>query len=237
MPFLENPIFCALDTTDVDQAVAWARQVKPHVGGVKIGMEFFYAHGRSGYEAVAAEGAPIFLDLKLHDIPNTVAGGLRALMSLDPAPFLVNVHTAGGPDMMRAAADAVDGRSKLIGVTIMTSLNDQDIHAVGYDPAMGTDGHVVAMSKLTQECGLDGVVCSPRDIESVKAATSVDFLTIVPGIRPADTDVADQKRIATPGSAVKAGADVIVVGRAITQSPDPAAAADAIRAEVEAARG
>ena len=237
MPFLENPIFCALDTTDVDQAVAWARQVKPHVGGVKIGMEFFYAHGRPGYEAVAAEGAPIFLDLKLHDIPNTVAGGLRALMTLDPVPFLVNVHTAGGPEMMRVAAEAVGGRSKLIGVTVLTSLNDSDIHAVGFDQAQGTDGHVVSMSKLTQDCGLDGVVCSPRDIESVKAATSEDFLTIVPGIRPAQSDVADQKRIATPGAAVQAGADVIVVGRAITKSADPAAAATAVFAEVEAARG
>lgn len=237
MPFLENPIFCALDTTDVDQAVAWARQVKQNVGGVKIGMEFFYANGRAGYEAVAAEGAPIFLDLKLHDIPNTVAGGLRALMTLDPVPFLVNVHTAGGPEMMRMAADAVDGRSKLIGVTILTSLNDEDIHAVGFDPDQGTDGHVASMSKLTQDCGLDGVVCSPRDIESVKAATSQKFLTIVPGIRPAQSDVADQKRIATPGAAVKAGADVIVVGRAITKSDDPAGAAAAIFAEVEAARG
>ncbi len=237
MPFLENPIFCALDTTDVDEAVGWARAVKPHVGGVKIGMEFFYAHGRAGYQAVASAGAPIFLDLKLHDIPNTVAGGLRALMMLDPAPAIVNIHTAGGPDMMRAAADEVNGRMKLIGVTLLTSLNDEDIHAVGFDPAKGTDGHVVAMSKLTLGCGLDGVVCSPRDIENVKQATSAEFLTIVPGIRPASSDVADQKRIATPGAAVKAGADVIVVGRAITKSADPATAVAAIRAEVETVHG
>ena len=133
--------------------------------------------------------------------------------------------------------EAAGGRSKLIGVTVLTSLNDSDIHAVGFDQAQGTDGHVVSMSKLTQDCGLDGVVCSPRDIESVKAATSEDFLTIVPGIRPAQSDVADQKRIATPGAAVQAGADIIVVGRAITKSADPAAAATAVFAEVEAARG
>ncbi|MEM7424508.1 MAG: orotidine-5'-phosphate decarboxylase [Pseudomonadota bacterium] len=237
MPFLANPIFCALDTTDAGQAVAWARAVRPHVGGVKIGMEFFYANGRAGYEAVAAEGAPIFLDLKLHDIPNTVAGGLRALMTLDPAPALVTVHTTGGPGMMRAAKDAAAETTKVIGVTIMTSLDNRDIHAVGYSRDGTTADHVLSMSELTRASGLDGVVCSPLEIERVKQSTSSEFLTVVPGIRPASSDVGDQKRVASPGAAVKAGADVIVVGRAITKSADPAASAKAISAEVEDARG
>ncbi|MEM8685979.1 MAG: orotidine-5'-phosphate decarboxylase [Pseudomonadota bacterium] len=237
MPFLANPIFCALDTTDAEHAAALARALAGHVGGVKIGMEFFYAHGRPGYEAVAAAGLPIFLDLKLHDIPNTVAGGLRALMTLDPAPALINVHAGGGSDMMRAAADAVAGRSKLIAVTVLTSLNDADLDEIGFTSGHGTQAHATALAKLAQAAGLDGVVCSSLDIEAIKTATAPDFLTVVPGIRPAGADVADQKRIATPGSAIASGADVLVIGRPITQASAPAEAAASIFQEVEAARG
>lgn len=237
MPFLANPIFCALDTTDAEHAAALAHALAGHVGGVKIGMEFFYAHGRTGYEAVAAAGLPIFLDLKLHDIPNTVAGGLRALMMLDPAPAIINVHAGGGSAMMRAAADAVAGRSKLIAVTILTSLNDGDLDEIGFTSGQGTQAHATALAKLAQAAGLDGVVCSSLDIEAIKAATAPDFLTVVPGIRPAGADVADQKRIATPASATTSGADVLVIGRPITQASAPAEAAAAILQEVEAARG
>lgn len=237
MLFLENPIFCALDTTDVDYAASLARALAGHVGGVKVGLEFFYAHGRAGYEAVAAAGLPIFLDLKLHDIPNTVAGGLRALMELDPAPAIINVHAGGGSDMMRAAADAVDGRSTLIGVTVLTSLNDDDLGEIGFTSDKDTKAHAASLAQLAMRSGLDGVVCSSLDVEMIKSATSQEFLTIVPGIRPAGADVGDQKRIATPGSATKSGADVLVIGRPITQAPAPAEAASAIFAEVEAARG
>ncbi len=237
MPFLENPIFCALDTTDVDYAASLARALAGQVGGVKVGLEFFYAHGRTGYEAVAAAGLPIFLDLKLHDIPNTVAGGLRALMELDPAPAIINVHAGGGADMMRAAADAVDGRSKLIGVTVLTSLNDEDLGEIGFTSDKSTKEHAASLAQLAQRSGLDGVVCSSFDVEMIKSATSHEFLTIVPGIRPAGADVGDQKRIATPGSAIKSGADVLVIGRPITQASSPAETASAIFAEVEAARG
>ncbi len=237
MPFLANPIFCALDTTDAEHAAALARALSGHVGGVKIGMEFFYANGRAGYEAVAAAGLPIFLDLKLHDIPNTVAGGLTALMSLDPLPAIITVHAGGGGAMMRAAADALAGRSKLVAVTILTSLNDADLSEIGFTGEKGTQDHAVSLAKLAQAAGLDGVVCSSLDIEAVKAATAPDFLTVVPGIRPAGADVADQKRIATPASATISGADVLVIGRPITQAPAPAEAAAAIFQEVEAARG
>lgn len=237
MPFLANPIFCALDTTDIDHAASLARALVGHVGGVKIGLEFFYAHGRTGYDAVAAAGLPIFLDLKLHDIPNTVAGGMRALMTLDPAPAIVTVHAGGGAAMMGAAVDAVAGRCKVIAVTVLTSLNDDDLADIGFVPDKDTKAHATSLAQLAQSSGLDGVVCSSFDIEMIKKATSSEFLTIVPGIRPAGGDVGDQKRIATPGTAVSAGADVLVIGRPITQASSPAEAAKGLFAEVEAVRG
>ncbi len=237
MTYFANPIFLPLDTSDIEQAASLARQLKDYVGGVKIGLEFFYANGRAGYEKIAATGVPVFLDLKLHDIPNQVAGSLRALMRLEPLPVMVNVHAGGGADMMRAAADAVDARTKLIGVTILTSLDNADIAEIGFDPLRDTLKHVISMAELARTCGLDGVVCSPRDIESIKAATAPDFLTIVPGIRPPGSFAGDQKRIATPGAATKAGADVLVVGRPITQSADPVQAARTVYEQVVAARG
>ncbi|MGI9374420.1 MAG: orotidine-5'-phosphate decarboxylase [Hyphomicrobiales bacterium] len=239
MTLSTNPVFCALDTTDLDQAVHWARALNGHVGGLKIGMEFFYSHGRRGYDAVAREGVPIFLDLKLHDIPNTVAGGLRALMNLDPLPALVTVHCGGGLPMMRAAAEAANGKVKIVGVTILTSLSGADLVEIGFTGDKDTADHARALAHIAQIAGLDGVVCSPHDVAGIKHATSADFLTVVPGIRPAGVDAGDQKRIATPGETIKQGADILVVGRAITKADDPAAAAQAIVAEVaevEAAR-
>ena len=220
-----NPICVALDTTDIDRARALAKALKLHVGYMKIGMEFFYAHGARGYEAVAAEGLPIFLDLKLHDIPNTVASGMKALMQLLPRPAIMNLHAAGGLDMMKAAADAVDGRSKLIAVTILTSLSNDDIWAVGFNSKQETSAHAASLAKLAKVAGLDGVVCSPHDLAGIRAVTGPEFLTVVPGIRPAEGAAHDQKRIATPKVARTAGADILVIGRAITNSSDPAAAA------------
>ena len=222
-----NPICVALDTPDVAKAVALARAVKPHVGMMKIGMEFFYAQGAKGYEAVAAQGVPIFLDLKLHDIPNTVAQGLSSLLKLSPAPAILNVHCSGGFDMMKAAKDAVGDKAKLIGVTILTSLSNENIWAAGFD-ARKTDEHALNLAKLAEEAGLDGVVCSPLDLAAIRTALPRKFLTVVPGIRPVDAAVHDQKRIATPKAAVASGANVLVIGRAITAAADPAAAAAAI---------
>jgi orotidine-5'-phosphate decarboxylase len=224
----DNPICVALDTPDAGRAAELASTLRGSVGMVKVGMEQFYAQGRDGYAKVAAAGVPVFLDLKLHDIPNTVAQGLTSLMSLEPAPAIVNVHASGGPAMLEAAAKAVDGRAKLIAVTILTSLSDDDIHAAGYDPAAGTAEMAVKMAELSKACGLDGVVCSPHDIAAIKQTCGTGFLTIVPGVRPAGADVQDQKRIATPEAARAAGADVLVIGRPITQASDPAAAAAAI---------
>lgn len=227
-----NPICVALDTPDIDRARALAKALKLHVGYMKIGMEFFYAHGTRGYEAVAAEGLPIFLDLKLHDIPNTVASGMKALMQLLPRPAIINLHAAGGLDMMKAAADAVDGRSKLIAVTILTSLSNDDIWAVGFNSKQETSAHAASLAKLAKVAGLDGVVCSPHDLEGIRAVTGPEFLTVVPGIRPAEGAAHDQKRIATPKAARTAGADILVIGRAITNSSDPAAAAQKILIEL-----
>ena len=227
-----NPICAALDTPDLGRARTLARALKPHVGYMKIGMEFFFAHGAKGYEAVAAEGLPIFLDLKLHDIPNTVASAMAALMQLSPRPAIVNVHATGGLDMMKAAREAVAGRSKLIAVTILTSLSDDDIWASGFETAKDSQGHARALAELTLKAGLDGVVCSPHDIIGIKHATSKDFLTVVPGIRPANAAVQDQKRVATAQSALAAGADILVIGRAITGAADPARAAQVIGASL-----
>lgn len=229
-----NPICVALDTPDLDRAIALARALKPHVGYMKVGMEFFYARGAAGYEQVAGAGLPIFLDLKLHDIPNTVASAMSSLMRLEPLPAIVNVHASGGLDMMKAAADAVAGRSKLIAVTILTSLSDDDIWAAGFETARDTQGHARALAGLARRAGLDGVVCSPHDLVGIRHDLGSGFLTVVPGIRPADTATQDQKRVATPASAMAAGADILVIGRAITGASDPAKAAQDILAGLNA---
>jgi len=221
----KNPICVALDTPDLAQARALAGALKPYAGYLKVGLEFFYAHGRAGYEAVAEQGLPIFLDLKLHDIPNTVSGALKALMKLRPRPAIINIHALGGRDMMMAAADAVRGDAKLIGVTILTSLSDDDLWSMGFETTRDTQSHARTLAELAQSSGLDGVVCSPHDLVGIRHATWRNFLTVLPGIRPLAADVQDQKRIATPEAALAAGADILVIGRAITGANDPALAA------------
>jgi orotidine-5'-phosphate decarboxylase len=228
---INNPICVALDTPDVERAAELAAMLAPHVGYAKVGMEFFYAHGAKGYERVAASGLPIFLDLKLHDIPNTVASAMRSLMRLSPKPAIVNVHASGGLDMMKVAADVIAGQSKLIAVTILTSLSDQDIWKIGFN-AFSTDRHAAVLAKLANEAGLDGVVCSPLDLQRLRKSLPKPFLTIVPGIRPAGEATHDQKRVATPAATLAAGADILVIGRAITGAADPAAAAACIKAEL-----
>jgi orotidine-5'-phosphate decarboxylase len=183
---------------------------------------------------VAAEGLPIFLDLKLHDIPNTVASAMKSLMKLNPRPAIVNVHATGGFDMMKAAADAVAGQSKLIAVTVLTSLSDDDIWAIGLETAKDTQAHARSLAELARRAGLDGVVCSPHDLTGIRHDLGRDFLTVVPGIRPADAAAQDQKRVATPADSIAAGADILVIGRAITGAQDPARAAQDIMAGLHA---
>ena len=226
-------ICVALDMVDAEAAAGLARRLAGAVDMVKVGMELFYAAGPEGYARVAEVGLPVFLDLKLHDIPNTVARGLASLLALAPPPAILNVHASGGPAMLRAAAEAVNGRAKLVAVTLLTALGADDLEAIGL--AGPPHEAVLRLARLAKACGLDGVVCSPREVAAIRTALGKDFLTIVPGIRPAGAGLNDQKRAATPQAAQAAGADILVIGRPITQAPDPVAAAAAIRTSLEEA--
>ena len=229
-----NPIYVALDRPDLAEALRLAEAVRGHVGGLKVGLEFITALGPEGIRRVMAEGLPVFADVKFHDIPNTVAGASRALAALKPAIF--NVHAAGGLAMMRAAREAAgegEGRPKVIAVTVLTSLGEGDLAAVGQNgPAVA---QVTRLALLAKEAGLDGVVCSPQEIAAVRAACGPDFLIVTPGVRPAGAALGDQTRVMTPAEAIRAGADTLVIGRPITAAADPGAAARAIVAEIAGA--
>jgi orotidine-5'-phosphate decarboxylase len=209
-----------------------ARRLGPLAGMFKIGSQLFTAEGPRAVEGIAALGAGIFLDLKFHDIPNTVAGAVRAAAAL-PGLELVNVHASGGLEMMRAAARAVTGlrqRPRVLAVTILTSLDAAALRRVGM---IGPpQRRVVALARLAQQAGLDGVVCSAHELHSIRQACGSKFLTVVPGIRPASAAKGDQSRVATPAQAIRAGADYLVVGRPITAARDPRAAAEAILDEI-----
>jgi len=224
-------IYVALDTTDVDYAVELAGKLKGLVGGMKVGKEFFTANGPQGVAAIRDVGMPVFLDLKFHDIPNTVAGAIRAASPIKPE--IINVHAQGGPEMLKKAAEA--GREAgipwTIAVTILTALDQDDLSAIGVEDKV--EDQVVRLAKLTQDNGLDGVVCSAKEITPIREACGPDFKLIVPGIRPEWAAKGDQKRIMTPSDAVKAGADVLVIGRPITQADDPVEAARKIAQELE----
>jgi orotidine-5'-phosphate decarboxylase len=224
-------IYVALDTTDVDYAVDLAAKLKGLVGGMKVGKEFFTANGPQGVAAITAVGMPVFLDLKFHDIPNTVAGAIRA--SGKTGASIVNVHAQGGPEMLRQAATAGKeaGIPLTIAVTVLTALDQEDLSAIGVNAPI--EEQVVRLAKLTQDCGLGGVVCSAKEIGPIRTACGPDFKLIVPGIRPAWAAKGDQKRVMTPRDAVLAGADVLVIGRPITQAKDPVEAARKIAEELE----
>lgn len=220
-------IFCAIDTNDLERAVRLAASIGPVTGGLKLGLEFVHSFGPQGIEAVrnACPQAALFLDLKFHDIPNTVAGAVRAVCARF-APAYLNVHAAGGQTMMEAAKAACSGSTKLLAVTILTSLNAEELQNIGYRSNVAQQ--VQKMALLTRESGLDGVVCSSYEIELLRAACGPDFTLMVPGIRPEGSDKGDQKRVMTPSQAVQAGATHLVIGRPITGSPDPARAAQDI---------
>ena len=226
-----NPVYVALDTPDVKRALSLAEQVAPHVGGLKIGLEFVSANGPEGIRTIAALGRPVFLDVKLHDIPTTVAGAVRALAGLGAS--IINIHASGGMAMMRAAKEAAGDRAKIIAVTILTSLDDTDMDLIGFQE--GASLQALRLAKLAQNAGLDGVVCSSTDLTAIRAACGPSFLTVVPGSRPAGSDVNDQKRFMTPGAARRAGADILILGRPVTAAADPAEAARAVEAEVRQA--
>jgi orotidine-5'-phosphate decarboxylase len=222
-----NPLFVALDTPDLARALAVAQAVKPHVGGLKVGLEFISALGPDAVRRIVEVGLPVFADTKFHDIPNTVAGAARAVAMLGVAMF--NVHASGGEAMMRAAAEAIADihpRPLLVAVTVLTSLDDAALASVGQRGPSAAQ--VERLAALAKAAGLDGTVCSAHEIASVRKACGPDFLTVVPGIRPAGSNVGDQRRVMAPAEAVAAGADILVVGRPITAAADPAAAAQSI---------
>ena len=225
-------IFVALDTPDIKKALDLAQSLKGLVGGIKLGKEFFTSLGPEGAKRITALGMPIFLDLKYHDIPNTVAGAVRSALGLKP--FMLNVHASGGRQMMMAAAKAASeaGPDKplVIGVTVLTSMNQTDLAEVGID--VDPLEHVMRLARLAKESGLDGVVCSAKEVVALRGNVGADFKLVVPGIRPEWASKDDQKRVVTPKDAIDLGADYLVIGRPITSAENPPEAAKRIAAEI-----
>lgn len=226
----KDRICSALDFGAWSEAEPFARRIAPHVGLLKVGLELFAAEGPAAVRAAAALGRPVFLDLKLHDIPATVEGAARSAAATGAA--LLTVHAAGGPEMVRAAVRGGGGRVRILAVTVLTSLDAAALERIGL--AGPPEAAVVRLARLAVEAGAGGLVCSPHEVAAVRAAVGPAPLLVVPGVRPAGAARGDQVRVATPAEAVAAGADVIVVGRPLRDAPDPVAAARAIAAELPA---
>lgn len=231
----DKKLIVALDTVDADLARRWADAVSPHAGLLKLGLEFFLANGADGFSRIT--GAPIFLDLKLHDIPNTVAGGVRAVLKLRPK--MLTIHASGGSAMVQAAhqaaASAGTDRPMILAVTVLTSLDQTDLTSMGVIAPRDSQGvaeQVLRLGRLAIEAGADGLVCSPLEVAMLRQALGPTVKLIVPGIRPAGSAAGDQARTMTPARAGAAGADWIVVGRPITGATDPGAAAADIAASI-----
>ena len=227
---MRAPIAVALDAPDAETAARWARAVTPHVAVVKVGLELFCRTGPSIIDSVrGGSGADLFLDLKLHDIPNTVAGAVRSVSRFKPR--YLTVHATGGPDMVRAAVDAADGIC-IAAVTVLTSMDEQALDAVGLaGPSLDA---VKRLAVLAVGSGAGALVCSPHEVAAVRAEVGPDVVLITPGVRPAGADVQDQARVATPEQALADGADLLVIGRPITGAADPGAAAARIAASLPA---
>jgi orotidine-5'-phosphate decarboxylase len=225
-------VIVPLDFPDAEAALKLAARLDPKLCRVKVGKELFVASGPAVVEKLQERGFDVFLDLKFHDIPNTVAGACRAAARL--GVWMINLHASGGEAMMRAARDAIAGVARpplLTAVTILTSLSDADLHRVGFTGAV--EENVERLARLARACGLDGVVCSAHEAPSIRHATGPDFTLVTPGIRLASDPKDDQVRIVTPREAVRLGANYLVIGRPITQSKDPAATLEAIRQSLE----
>jgi len=222
---MSNPIYLALDVPQLDQAHALVDKLKGHIGGIKLGLEFFCAHGHHGVHELAHCGLPIFLDLKLHDIPNTVAGAMQAIHVLEPA--IVTVHASGGLAMMEDAKAAAALGTKVVAVTMLTSLDESDLSGTGVEGC--AHDQVMRLAELAEKAGLDGVVCSGQEVAAVHAQWKDGFF-VVPGLRLSAGNAGDQKRVVTPREARDGGASVLVIGRPISRADDPVAAARAIEA-------
>jgi len=223
-----NPIFVAIDTPSLERARALAEQVRGHAGGVKLGLEFFSANGPAGVASIAALGMPVFLDVKFHDIPNTVAKSVEALRPLEPA--VLTVHAAGGRAMLEAARAAASPNTKIVAVTVLTSLDGGDLQSIGVSSEPREQ--VERLAQLARSAGLDGIVCSGGEVARAKAAWPEGFF-VVPGVRPPGGDVSDQKRVVTPRQALEDGASILVIGRPITLAENPSEALRDIAATLE----
>jgi orotidine-5'-phosphate decarboxylase len=229
----QDRLLVAIDTDDLGVARRLVERLAGRIGAFKIGKEFFTRFGPEGVARVL-QGQPFFLDLKFHDIPNTVAGAIRAALAM--RPFMLNVHASGGPAMLEAAAAALADakpRPLLIGVTVLTSMDDDDLAAVGQERPL--EAQVLRLARLAQQAGLDGVVTSPREVAALRRSFGPAFKLVVPGARPAWAAAGDQKRVLTPAEAVVAGADYLVIGRPINAAADPAAAVRRIVEELDEA--
>ncbi len=220
-----SPIFVAIDTADLARARDLARAVRGAAGGIKLGLEFFAANGPSGVAELGEIGLPVFLDLKLHDIPNTVARAVRALTPLEPA--ILTVHAAGGRAMLENAKAAASPKTKVVAVTVLTSLDERDLAASGITG--GPAEQVARLAELAHSAGLDGIVCSGEEVGAARKIWP-DGYFVVPGVRMKGDTAADQKRVATPRAALDAGASVLVIGRPVTEADDPSAAIRSIAA-------
>ncbi|MDX1510662.1 MAG: orotidine-5'-phosphate decarboxylase [Nitriliruptorales bacterium] len=226
-PAFANPLIVALDVPTLDEAVALAAAVGPHVGCLKVGLELFTAHGPAAVRAVAEHG-PVFLDLKLHDIPNTVARAAGRVAELGVA--FLTVHASGGPSMIESAARVLEGSgTRLLGVTVLTSLANDELATIG-QPDVAEQ--VPRLALVASKAGADGIVCAPTDVAALRGSLPSGKLLVTPGIRPATASGDDQARIATPEDALGAGADLLVIGRPITRAEDPVAATRAILADI-----
>jgi orotidine-5'-phosphate decarboxylase len=222
------PVAVALDAPSLEQAASWAGLVTPHVSTVKIGLELYLRYGPEAVASIrGASNVRVFLDLKLNDIPATVAGAARSVARLHPD--LLTVHAVGGMAALRAAVEAAPD-TRIVAVTVLTSLGDEDLEAIGMTGPVRDA--VLRLSVLAVEAGARGLVCSPREVADVRAEVGPDITLITPGVRPAGSGADDQARVATPEEALQAGADLLVIGRPITAAPDPGAAAAAIGASL-----
>lgn len=214
-----NPIYVAIDTPSMERARSLGEQVRGLAGGVKLGLEFFSANGPAGVDSIAELGLPLFLDVKLHDIPNTVAKAVEALAPLEPA--VLTVHAAGGRAMLQAAKAAASPATKVVAVTVLTSLDERDLQSIGISSEPREQ--VERLAELSRSAGLDGIVCSGAEVAAARAAWPEGFF-VVPGVRLPGGGTSDQKRVVTPRRALDDGASILVIGRPITAADDPAAA-------------
>ena len=225
-----NPIFCAIDTNDIHKATSLLSDIAPHIGGIKVGLEFFTSLGVKGVEEIKKFNKPLFIDLKLYDIPNTVTAALRNILTLKPE--YTTLHVSGGRRMLENCVEEkikANSSTKLIGVTMLTSFDDKEINEIGID--RNVTENVNLLSGLAESCGLDGIVCSPHEISFIKSKFKLEVIT--PGIRTNESQTDDQKRTLTAKEALNAGADILVIGRPITQANSPSDTARSIYESIQ----